>query len=766
MTNYYVATNGNDSNPGTLASPWRTIQKAANTAIAGDTAYIKAGTYNERVIFQTNDGNSTNWITFMNYGADIVIIDGTGITVQGQNNGMWQGLVDFRNRNYVKLQGIQIKNSAFFGIYINGGSNILIQNNYIYNTWASGIMTEYANTFIIDNNNIELACNATNTNGQGTQECISVSTGVDNFTISNNIVHDGGKPDFGGEGIDTKNSASNGKVFGNHVYNTNSVGIYVDAWSNYARDIEVYNNLVHNTVGAGIGISSETGGNIDRIKFYNNIIYQTEWGFLLPTYQEANTTGHIDTVSIMNNTFYNNRQIGMWFSSYWNIPSQGRNTVVSNVDIFNNIVYGNPTSIQNDLGSAINIHNNLEINPLFVNPTSTPPDFHLQSNSPAIDAGTSTNAPSFDFDGNTRPQGARYDIGAYEYVSGGCPAVTSCSITTCPPSNIVQGTATSLNVSWAGGTPNYTLQLLRDGVNYGSPGTGISTTSATINFTVDTTWTVGSHTVAVKITDTCSTPQTCTTGTCTINVTASSTTGSISCSTTPSGASVTIDGTLLSGVTPVTYPNIPTGNHTVLFKLDGYNNCTQTVNVTTNSTITATCTLTPISTSNLVQNPGFESGSPVPTNWVFYTNSTSGLAPALDTTVAHTGTNSIKMNVPGTTDSYSGEIYSDYINSGVGKTYSFSAWGKSQSTGGTGSIGVRLAEYDSSHTFLRQTSLEFNKGTIDWSQTSVNVTTGASTVYVAVYSSIYLGYGTFWVDDVALVDTGGCPALTAVMTMA
>lgn len=104
-------------------------------------------------------------------------------------------------------------------------------------------------------------------------------------------------------------------------------------------------------------------------------------------------------------------------------------------------------------------------------------------------------------------------------VSASCPAITSCSITTCPPANIMQGTPTSLTVSWSGGTSGYTVQLLRDGVDYGSPA-AVSSTSATMNFTVDTSWTVTSHTVSVKITDSCSTQQVCTTSSCTVNVTA------------------------------------------------------------------------------------------------------------------------------------------------------------------------------------------------------------------------------------------------------
>jgi len=41
MTTYYVAKTGNDANSGrTEAEAWRTIQKAANTMVEGDTVYI------------------------------------------------------------------------------------------------------------------------------------------------------------------------------------------------------------------------------------------------------------------------------------------------------------------------------------------------------------------------------------------------------------------------------------------------------------------------------------------------------------------------------------------------------------------------------------------------------------------------------------------------------------------------------------------------------------------------------------------------------
>ena len=43
------------------------------------------------------------------------------------------------------------------------------------------------------------------------------------------------------------------------------------------------------------------------------------------------------------------------------------------------------------------------------------PDYHLLPDSPAIDAGTSQDAPPADMDGIPRPCGDGIDIGAYEY---------------------------------------------------------------------------------------------------------------------------------------------------------------------------------------------------------------------------------------------------------------------------------------------------------------------------------------------------------------
>jgi len=53
--------------------------------------------------------------------------------------------------------------------------------------------------------------------------------------------------------------------------------------------------------------------------------------------------------------------------------------------------------------------------PLFILPAwGTTGDYHMLAGSPGIDVGTSTGAPPFALDYTIRPQGAGYDMGAYE----------------------------------------------------------------------------------------------------------------------------------------------------------------------------------------------------------------------------------------------------------------------------------------------------------------------------------------------------------------
>lgn len=99
-TTYYVATTGDDADPGTLAQPWKTIDKAARTATAGNKVIITAGLYEEHVtneisgtptspiVFEGQRGTNGEWLTILdpstnltaNWGLDTSV--GSGVYTQ------------------------------------------------------------------------------------------------------------------------------------------------------------------------------------------------------------------------------------------------------------------------------------------------------------------------------------------------------------------------------------------------------------------------------------------------------------------------------------------------------------------------------------------------------------------------------------------------------------------------------------------------------------------------------------------------------------
>ncbi|NAT10068.1 hypothetical protein C4E22_00680 [ANME-1 cluster archaeon AG-394-G06] len=82
-----------------------------------------------------------------------------------------------------------------------------------------------------------------------------------------------------------------------------------------------------------------------------------------------------------------------------------------------------------------------------------------------------------------------------------------------------------------------------------------------------------------------------------VHATLTQATGSISVSSTPSGASISLDGVHISGITPYTIPNVEPGDHTLKLTLGGYQDWKETVSVTAGKTAKVSATLTPISGS-------------------------------------------------------------------------------------------------------------------------------------------------------------------------
>ena len=408
-----MAPNGDDNNPGTEAQPWQTIQKAADALMPGDTVYIRAGTYHERVI-PRNSGGPGSEITYAAYPGETATIDGGGIVLPDD----LAGLFEVAGRSYIRIAGLRVINAGpnndNAGIMVLNSSNIVVENNATYNTNSSGIGVWGSNNVTVTGNRVEEAAVG------GWQECISVA-GTDTFEVYNNEVLNCYK-----EGICLKDGSSHGQVYRNRVYHPRRVGIYVDAWDKATHDIRVFQNVAFDsTEGPGFAVASEQGGQLSRIRLENNLAYHNQtYGIEI---SRCCTASHpMNTIVIVNNTLYEN-------GIAWGGGLLADNAQAQNVVIRNNVVSQNLTfqlAVAADVPAAnVSVDYNLtngfrgygdevygddyvQGDPQFEDPTNG--NFHLRQGSPAVDAGSSADAPADDFDGMPRPQGAGYDIGAFE----------------------------------------------------------------------------------------------------------------------------------------------------------------------------------------------------------------------------------------------------------------------------------------------------------------------------------------------------------------
>jgi hypothetical protein len=473
---YYVdGTNAlaSDYNPGTQALPWKTIQWAANYLQAGDTVYIKAGTYTGDVS-AGNSGNAAGWITYSAY---------PGQEQQAVLNG---GEFDVNQRSYIRISGLRIQNVNGAGIYVTGpGANYIISSNYIYNTTQSGIAVwgvpwtwdpgvyDYRaiTNVVVEGNTIEMACNG------GYNEQLDICNGVDGFEVRNNIIKNGINAVNGGEGIDCKEGAGNGKIWGNQIFNIRRYAMYLEAGasdpayykirSGVLTNLLVFNNVIHNNDSHGIGITSEGRGNINGIKLYNNLCYSNGAdGILLYDYGYTNgqTGNYASNITIINNTTYNNNTSTQypWYGGIATDHKYARNVLVRN-----NIAY---ETLQGAFGvkqpfnpATVQDHNiSTAYNPGFVSVAGA--DFHLISGSSAINAGSASGAPLVDFDGSVRPYGSGFDIGAFEYI----PASPFSLSIQCPPSlaaatlNFQGGPESHYRVEWKSAVGNGAWTPLQD----------------------------------------------------------------------------------------------------------------------------------------------------------------------------------------------------------------------------------------------------------------------------------------------------------------
>lgn len=335
----FVSPSGKDTNPGTLTAPWKTIQKAASSAKAGDVVNVRAGTYKEKVQINVS-GSATAPIVFRNYKTESVVIDLTGVTPGTDLS----AIIRIPSRSYVTVQGFELRNYKTsdetrvpVGILVDGAcKNVKLignkvhhieQNNAVQGNWdanAHGIAVYGTSSTAIDG--LLLDGNEVSNLRLGASEAIALNGNVTNFTVINNKVHDCnniGIDVIGFEGTNSSRSldrARNGLIGSNMVYNIDSstnpaydgsftsgggalaaAGIYVDGGTN----VTIERNQI---LGCNYGIelaSESAAGKTDFITVRNNIIRHNHLaGITLGGYDEER--GATENCTIANNTIYQN----------------------------------------------------------------------------------------------------------------------------------------------------------------------------------------------------------------------------------------------------------------------------------------------------------------------------------------------------------------------------------------------------------------------------------------------------------------------------
>ncbi len=284
---YYVSTKGSDSNDGTLQHPFKTIQKAADIAIAGDTVYVRGGTYVGTVRFKHSGSKEKGYIVFKNYKNEKPVI-----TRKDKNYKI--DTVRGDGVSYIKFEGFTLYKPIAQGIvFRDGGSHIEILNNEVYEQNAQvpdGQRVGHAITvtttrdkpmthIIIKGNSVH-DNHTGNTNKSGNyDEALTILGNVQFFQVVDNAVYNNDfigidiighqKGDFSTFGMNKNGLVARNVLYGNGKQKEYAASLYVDG----ALNLIVENNIIYDNHGYGLAISQESkGSTTEHVIVRNNLI--------------------------------------------------------------------------------------------------------------------------------------------------------------------------------------------------------------------------------------------------------------------------------------------------------------------------------------------------------------------------------------------------------------------------------------------------------------------------------------------------------------
>ena len=413
---YFVDPKASTNGTGSYSSPFSHLRYFHDIANPGDTVYIRAGTiideYNghygwHSIVCPERGGTQASPVAWVAYPGESVTLQATGGPSRWPDN---SDRISYIFRAYSSWHTISKLN-----LNVTGGGNSAVtlgtgwkvvgcdiqEHNATY-----GVLEGSGDYFTVIGNEIH---NCYNDNYANMAHSIYLNGGSLNFEIGWNYLHN--NKNQGWEISLFHQGIRQGIIHDNIITNTNNYrlkGILVgdvdrgeDRLTVVNQSVKIYNNILHNVGingwGGAVQLASGT------IYLYNNTIYQcSDIGGTVQLVGGTEPSGQ-PAYYISNNIIYNS------INAKYISNGGGAAPNWSTVTLFNNVYYGAGNGPTQD-SSPVNA------DPKFINVSGG--DFHIQSSSAAKDAGTSSvsSIVTTDYDGLSRPQGAAYDIGAYEYV--------------------------------------------------------------------------------------------------------------------------------------------------------------------------------------------------------------------------------------------------------------------------------------------------------------------------------------------------------------
>ena len=416
-TTYYVAPDGDDANPGTESSPWRTLQKAGNSATAGTDVIVLSGVYEG---FRARASGRA--------GAPIRYRARSGVVVNapGPDNANGDNIW-IRNVGFIELDGFESRGALRAGIAVQGEPDaniggVVIRNCVCKENGRWGIFTAFAEDLLIEDNETSFSRD---------EHGIYVSNSADRVVVRRNHSHDNSSAgiqfnaDPAERGEDPTDPHADGiiedaLIEDNLIHDNGAGGAAAINLASVRRSL-VRNNLLYGNHGTGIAGwdddegSNEFGTRDNRI-IGNTIVQASDGRFALSLVHGS-----------INNVVENNILLHRGERGSLEVDPASREGLRSDYNVVVDFFSDDENFFDLAQWRALGFDANSLVATaaeLFANESAD--DYRLSATSPALDRGASRTDLPTDITGRPRPQGAGFDIGAYELESSAGPCQGDC----------------------------------------------------------------------------------------------------------------------------------------------------------------------------------------------------------------------------------------------------------------------------------------------------------------------------------------------------